>query len=105
MDAAVRDEKEVLRPSQYVQKFIADMNAVGWPHCFRTDNGGEFNSRSYVDYCDSAGIHREYTTPGKPQQNAVVPPPQFASLPLAAAQPRSHTEPQRISGRTHSKTG
>ena len=55
----------------YVQTFLADMNGMGRPNCFRTDNGGEFISRDYVDYCDSAGIRREYTDPGKPQQNAV----------------------------------
>ena len=56
----------------YVQKFIADTNGMGKPNCFRTDNGAEFISRDYVDCCDSAGIRREYTAPGKPQQNAVV---------------------------------
>ena len=56
----------------YVQKFIADINDMGRLQCFRTDNGREFTSRSYVDFCDSAGICREYTSPGKPQQNAVV---------------------------------
>ena len=56
----------------YVQTFLADMNGMGRPNCFRTDNGGEFISRDYVDYCDSAGIRREYTAPGKPQQNAIV---------------------------------
>ena len=40
----------------YVQKFVTDMNAMGRPHCFRTDNGGEFTSHRYVDYCDSVGI-------------------------------------------------
>ena len=54
----------------YVRKFVADMNNMGRPHCFRTDNGGEFTSRDYVEFCDSAVIRREYTTPGKPQQNA-----------------------------------
>ena len=53
-----------------MHKFVADMNAMG-PHCFRPDNGGKFTSRSYVD-CDSVGIRREYTAPGKPQQHAVV---------------------------------
>ena len=56
----------------YVRKFVADMNNMERPHCFRTDNGGEFISRDYVEFCDSAGIRREYTAPGKPQQNAVV---------------------------------
>ena len=58
--------------TKYVQRFLADMNDMGMPRCFRTDNGGEFTSRSYNNFCDSAGIRREYTAPGKPQQNAVV---------------------------------
>lgn len=56
----------------YVQKFVTDMNPMGRPHCFCTDKGGEFTSRSYVDYGDSVGIRREYTAPNKPQQNSVV---------------------------------
>ena len=30
----------------YAQRFVADMNAMGRKHCFRTDKGGEFTSRS-----------------------------------------------------------
>ena len=56
----------------YVRKFVADMNNMGRPHCFRTDNGGDITSRDYVEFCDSAGIRRGYTAPGKPQQTAVV---------------------------------
>ena len=58
--------------TKYVQTFLADMNGMGTPRCFRTDNGGEFTGRIYTDFCDSAGIRRECTAPGKPQQNAVV---------------------------------
>ena len=64
--------KKKSETTAYVKKFIADMNHMGLPRCFRTDNGGEFTGRSYVDFCDSAGIRREHTAPGKPQQNAVV---------------------------------
>ena len=39
----------------YVKKFIADMNHVGPPLCFRTDNGGEFTSRSYIDSATPLG--------------------------------------------------
>ena len=39
---------------------------------FRTDNGGEFADRSFIELCGAAGIRRECTAPGKPQQNAVV---------------------------------
>ena len=70
MDAAVRDEKT--DTITYVWKFVADINNMGRPHCLRTDNGGESTSRDYVEFCDSAEIRREYTAPGKPQQNAVV---------------------------------
>ena len=56
----------------YVQKFPTDMNGMGRPNCFRTDNGEEFISRDYVDHCDSVRIRREYTAPEKPQQEAVV---------------------------------
>ena len=56
----------------HVNKFIADMNHMGLPRCFCMDNGEEFTSRSYVDFCDFAGILREHTAPGRPQQNAVV---------------------------------
>ena len=58
--------------TKYVQTFLADMNGMGTPRCFRTDNGGEFTSRIYTDFCDSAGIRHEYTATGKTQQNEVV---------------------------------
>lgn len=38
----------------------------------RTDRGGEFTSKDFKDYCESAGIERHYTTPYTPQQNGVV---------------------------------
>ena len=50
--------------SAYVQKFLADMDGMERPNLFRADNGGEFISRDYVNYCDPAGIRREYTPRG-----------------------------------------
>ena len=64
--------KKKSETTAHVIKFIADMNHMGLPRCFRMDNGGEFTSRSYVNFCDSAGILCENTAPGRPQQNAVV---------------------------------
>ena len=61
-----------LETTAYVQKFIADQNAMGRPHCFRTNNGGDFTSRSHADYCNSGGIRREYRTPGEPQAKTVA---------------------------------
>ena len=56
----------------YVRKFVADMNDMGRPHCFRTDIGGEFTSRDYVVFCYFAGVRRKYTALVKLKQNAVV---------------------------------
>ena len=58
--------------TKYMKRFLADMNNIGKPRCFRTDNGGKFTSHSYTDFCDSAGIRWEYTAPGEPQEEAVV---------------------------------
>lgn len=46
------------------------MNDMERPTIFCPDIGGEFISRNYVDYYDSAAIRRECTAPGKPQRNA-----------------------------------
>ena len=57
---------------KYVKRFLADMNGMGTPGCFRTDGGGEFTSREFAEFCDAAGIRREYTAPDTPKQNGVV---------------------------------
>jgi len=38
----------------------------------RTDNGGEFCSSAFSNFCDTHGIKRQLTTPYTPQQNNVV---------------------------------
>jgi transposase InsO family protein len=38
----------------------------------RSDNGGEFCSKDFLDFCTQEGIQRQYTTPYTPQQNGVV---------------------------------
>jgi hypothetical protein len=39
---------------------------------FRTDNGGEFESLQFKDFCKSAGIKRQLIVPYNPQQNGVA---------------------------------
>ena len=40
--------------------------------CLRTDNGGEFMSKEFENYCKDAGIERHNTTIYTPQQNGVA---------------------------------
>jgi transposase InsO family protein len=34
----------------------------------RSDNGGEYTSKEFVNFCKDVGIKRELTTPCNPQQ-------------------------------------
>jgi len=38
----------------------------------RSDNGGEFISGKFKDFCSAEGIRRELIAPHNPQQNGVV---------------------------------
>ena len=38
----------------------------------RLDNGGEFTSNEFNDFCKEVGIKRELTIPYNPQQNGVA---------------------------------
>lgn len=38
----------------------------------RTDRGGEFCLREFMNYCEKVGIERQMTAPYTPQQNGVV---------------------------------
>jgi transposase InsO family protein len=40
--------------------------------CLRTDNGGEFCSAEFNNFCRDHGIKRHLTVPGTPQQNGVA---------------------------------
>ena len=39
---------------------------------FRLDNGGEFTSNEFNDFCNESGIKRDLTIAYNPQQNGVV---------------------------------
>ena len=38
----------------------------------RSDNGGEYTSRAFDEYCRQEGIKRSLTVPYTPQQNGVA---------------------------------
>ena len=37
----------------------------------RIDNGGQYVSKAFLDFCDAKGIRREFTAPYNPSQNGV----------------------------------
>ncbi|KAH9332041.1 hypothetical protein KI387_004149, partial [Taxus chinensis] len=39
--------------------------------CLRSDNGGEYYSNEFDDYCSKNGIHRKKIVPGTLQKNGV----------------------------------
>ena len=40
--------------------------------CLRSDNGGEFTSKEFNNFCEYHGIKRQFSAPRTPQQNGVV---------------------------------
>jgi hypothetical protein len=40
--------------------------------CLRSDNGGEFTSKEFMDYCNNHGIKRQFFIARTPQHNGVV---------------------------------
>jgi transposase InsO family protein len=40
--------------------------------CLRSDNGGEYKSDEFVQFCQERGIRREFTAPYSPEQNGVA---------------------------------
>ena len=40
--------------------------------CLRADNGGDFTSKEFMDYCNNHGIKRQFFIARTPQQNGVV---------------------------------
>ena len=59
---------------QYFHKFHAMVEReTGNPlKRLRTDNGGEYISKEFKEYCSKYGIKHEKTVPGTPQHNGVA---------------------------------
>jgi transposase InsO family protein len=38
----------------------------------RSNNGGEYTSKEFMNFCKDVGTKRELTTPYNPQQNSVA---------------------------------
>ena len=60
-------------PSQRVIRQLGELiEYYGKPKYIRTDNGPEFISQDYKDWCKDQDIERVYSEPGKPMQNGYV---------------------------------
>jgi putative transposase len=44
----------------------------GKPEAIRVDNGPEYISQAFVDWCDEDDVNLKYIQPGKPNQNAYI---------------------------------
>jgi hypothetical protein len=55
-----------------VYKELAEDEMNSKIKCLRYDNGGEFTSKEFMDYCNKHGIKRKFSVARKPQQNGVV---------------------------------
>ncbi|GJU03714.1 retrovirus-related pol polyprotein from transposon TNT 1-94 [Tanacetum coccineum] len=54
--------------SRYYVTFIANNSRM----CLKSDNGGEYSSREFIEYCAENGIRMLKTVPETPQQNGVA---------------------------------
>lgn len=77
LDEGVREaltiEIDTSLPGQRVVRVLERLSVWrGLPQAIRCDNGPEFISQVFVDWCQDHGIEIRYIQPGKPNQNAFV---------------------------------
>jgi transposase InsO family protein len=66
-----KESKEVLDRFQEFKAQIENLTGKKIK-TLRSDNGGEYTSKCFSDFCIEAGIKREYIVPYNPQQNGVA---------------------------------
>ena len=54
------------------KRFVTLVETDKRVRCLHFDNGGEYVSKSFQDFCDTKGIKRELTAPYTPPQNGVA---------------------------------
>jgi transposase InsO family protein len=67
----LKSKDQALQAFQIV-KMPAEVEAEAKLKALRTDQGGEFKSNKFKEFCDAHGIQRYLTMPYSPQQNSVV---------------------------------
>jgi len=70
---ALNVEAAYSMPASRVTQILArTIEEQGKPRCIRVDNGPEFISLEFRDWCGARGITVQYTQPGKPMQNGYI---------------------------------
>ena len=64
--------KFMSKKSQAFEKFKEYVAEYGTPQRLRTDNGAEYTSKQFKDYCRDSNIKQEFTVPETPRQNGVA---------------------------------
>ena len=77
MDEGVREvlgiEIDTSLPAERVVRFLNQLKDwYGLPEAIRCDNGPEFISSTFVDWCKENNVATWYIQPGKPNQNAYI---------------------------------
>ncbi len=71
--ACLQNKGSISYPSLGVIRILTQLGEeVGFPKYIRTDNGPEFISKDYKEWCEQNNIIRVYSEPGKPMQNGYV---------------------------------
>ena len=64
--------KYMSNKSQVLDKFKEYVAENGTPRTLRTDNGAEYTSNKFKEFCRDSKIKQEFTVPETPQQNGVA---------------------------------
>ena len=59
-------------PSLRVIRVMELIELYGKPQALRLDNGSEFTSIAFTEWCQEQGIELRFIQPGKPDQNAFI---------------------------------
>jgi putative transposase len=71
--ACLSNECGISMPSQRVTRILEQIIELrGKPESIRTDNGPEFTSHHFTDWCKEKNIKTKYIQPGKPHQNGYI---------------------------------
>lgn len=70
---AVAQEPATSIPAEKLVRFVElAISEYGKPRKIRTDNGPEFISKVFEEWCKGNGIEHMFTQPGKPMQNGYI---------------------------------